>query len=150
MVGADFIMAQLALKAWQDGHQDGLNGMMAVAFTIRNRVRAGWFGGDWIQVLSHHNDWSATDFVPSELPDPRQPAFKALLQEVNGIFYGIREDDITVYNLEDSVLAVKPSPALYYARLSDPNIKEWFLTNISRNHEQHKLIAQVGTLYFFN
>ncbi len=155
MLGSDFVKSQLAVRAWQDGRDEGLNGMLSVAFCIRNRVRAGFYNGDWIQVLSHHQDYAAVDKVYSlELPDPRSYAFSLLLQEIDGIFSGTREDTVTQPDNKTWMVKAEHQGerpvALYYARLDDQNIKEWFYENITRNTEHHRLIATVGALSFFS
>lgn len=148
MNGADFLTGQLALKGWQDGRTEGIAGMKAVCFCIRSRVRAGLYGGDWAAVLSHHQEWSSTLEAPGQdIPDPREPAFRALLQDVTGIFTGQLEDNITVKE-GGSGLAVKPPVALYYAKL-DQITNPTFLENISRNTSQHRIIANVGALHFW-
>lgn len=155
MLGSDFVKSQLALRGWQDGAAEGLSGMLAICFVLRNRVRAGWYNGDWVSVLSHHQDYAAADKVYSlELPDPRNYAFGLLLQEVDGIFAGSREDDVTQPANKTWLIKAQDQPdrpiALYYARLDDPNIKESFLETITRNHDNHKMVAQVGLLHFFS
>lgn len=148
MNGSDFLTAQLALKGWQDGRNEGIAGMKAVCFCIRNRVRAGFYSGDWAAVLSNHQQWSATIEPPSPtIPDPRDPAFRALLQDVTGIFSGQLEDNITI--MAGSALAVAPPVALYYGYL-DKITSETFLNDISRRFDLHKRVAQVGQLVFFS
>lgn len=156
MLGEHFVKSQLALRAWQDAGKDGLSGMLAVAFVIRNRVQAGWYSGDWIQVLAHHQDWAASEKIYTlDLPDPRNYAFGALLQEIDGIFSGSREDDVTRTANESMAAIVRfqgqsDTPvALYYGKLDD-ELRPWFLDNVSRSHENHKRIASVGTLTFFS
>lgn len=122
--------------------------MKAVCFVVRNRIRAGFYGGDWAKILSNHAQWSSTREPPSsEIPDPREPAFRALLQDVTGIFTGQLEDNITVKE-GGSALAVQPPVALYYAKLNEID-SPWFLENISRNTSQHRIIANVGALHFW-
>src|SRR6267142_6342257 len=130
MNGSDFLKAELARFAYLDGFEEGLNGMLAVAFVIRNRTNAGWWGGDWSQVLSHHRDYSAyVEPYPDTVPDPRIYSFQCLLQEIDGIFSGQRTDDVTV-PANPSFTASVYRPALYYARL-DKISNPWFLENIS-------------------
>lgn len=146
----------LALQAYRDAETEGISGMVAVALVIRYRVRAGFYGGDWLQVLSHHQDYAAVHNPHTpDLPDPRHPSFSQLLQQIDGIFDGRREDDILVPNATMGPIVSfdgqpeRPVP-LYYARLDDPNIGQWFLENISRNTDKHRLIATVGNLSFFS
>lgn len=129
--------------------------MRACCFVLRNRQRAGWYGGDWVQLLSHHNEYAAVNMPPLfDLPDPNQSAFRLLLQTIDGIFSGTAEDDVTRPNqalMGPLVSFGQPaSPvALYYGNLSDPNIREWFLESISRNTDKHQLIASIQPLSFF-
>jgi hypothetical protein len=157
MLGSEYIKANLCVQCWRDGGQDGLDSMRACAFVIRNRVRVGWHNSDWLKVLSHHRDYAASNVPPQfELPDPRNYAFGLLLQEIDGIFAGTTEDDVTKTSHPSMGPIVtfdnQPSKpvALYYGRLGDPNLREWFLLNISRNTEQHSLVATVGGLSFFS
>lgn len=148
----DFLKSFLALRAWQDGYEEGLNGMMAVAFAIRDRVRAGMYGGNWVQVLSHHSEWSAKLERPSDdLPDPNNYAVRGLLQSIDGIFNGSTPNTITM--AQDPAtnfisLAPAPQPPLYYGRL-DKITNPWFLETICRDHDKHKRVASVGMLTFF-
>lgn len=155
MTGADFLTAELARISWLEGGMDGVSGAKAVAFCVRNRVRAGWHGGDWSQVLSNHKSWSAdTEPLRSFIPDPRQPDFRILLQDITNIFTGQAEDNITI--AQDSMtnylkignLSAAPPPALYFCRLNEIS-NDWFLTEIVRKTDSHKRIATVGTLTFF-
>lgn len=157
MTGSDFLCSMLALRAWNDGGAaDGLNGALAVAFVQRNRVRSGWESGNWNDVLRKHHQWSATsEHYPDDIPDPtRNFAFSTLISEVGAVFNGTKEDRITVSSREiptgySSIsLGAPPPVSLYYGRLnmiSNP----WFLEEISRNVDKHKLIAQVGSLSFW-
>lgn len=151
MKDTHFITSMLALKAWQDGHEEGLDAMLGIAFTIRNRVRAGWYNGDWISVLSHHDEWSARIEPPtSQIPDTRSYAFMVFLQKVDSIFSGAQEDNITVKPDGEwrTIMATPPPVALYYARL-DQITNPWFMENISRQGDKHPRVAQVGQLFFF-
>lgn len=146
MLGTEFIQSEIARLAWLDAGSEGLNGMLGVAFTLRNRQRAGWWNGDWIKLLSNHRMYlSHNRPYTEELPDPRVFSFQGLLQEIDGIFRGSTPDTVTVS--AQSVLSKPAPPTLYYARL-DQIEREDFLTNISRN-PAHPRVAQIGLLYFF-
>lgn len=156
MKAEDYIKAELARISYLDGRDEGLNGCVAVALVIRYRIRAGWFNGDWMSLLSHHQDYAAvlTEYT-HELPDPRNTTFGMLLQQIDGIFSGSREDDIlTPGPSMGQIVAFDGQPArpvaLYYGRLNDPNIRPWFLESISQNHDNHRQVASVGGLTFFS
>ena len=150
ITGTDFIAAQLARISIAEGYQEGLNGMKAVAFVFRNRVRAGWFGGSWLEVLSHRQEYSANlQPLPEALPDIRIYSINNFLQEVSGIVGGTIEDDVTVKR--GSLATFRPGTlpvALYYGR-TDQITNEWFLTEIARNPE-HKRLANMATLTFWS
>ncbi len=118
MLGTEFIQSQIALLAWRDAFSEGLNGMLGVAYTLRNRQRAGWWNGDWIKLLSNHRMYlSHNRPYTDELPDPRVYSFQCLLQEIDGIFRGTCVDNVTVP--ASSVLAKPAPPCLYYAKLNE-------------------------------
>ena len=153
MQSYDFSAALLALTAYRDGFDDGLTGMLGVAFAIRNRINAGWHGGNWIDLLNHHHEYAAyTEPSRTDFPDPRTYSVQVLLQEIDGIFRGTTEDRVT--RPRDSVfdqfkIGEQPHVALYYARLHEP-MREDFRRNICQNHERHSLIAKIGALSFFS
>lgn len=154
MTGQDFISSMLALRAWRDGHEDGLNAMLGIAHVYRNRVRAGWHSGDWIKVLEYHFEASPTDGDAEDavtIPDPREHAFHSLLAEIPKIISGQAKDEFTTAtNLAfggGSVLSIAPARALYYGRL-EAITSPWFLEHIARNPD-HKRIASIGTVFFW-
>lgn len=151
MKDSTFVTSLLALKCWQDGRDEGLNGMLGIAFTIRNRIRASWYGGSWVDVLAHHKEWSATLESPGDaLPDPRVYSFTVFLQQVDQIFSGALDDFITIKKDGEwrTVLSAAPPVALYYGYLNNIS-NPWFRENISLKGEQHPRIATVGGLTFF-
>lgn len=157
MTGYTFLAAELARLAYLDGKDEGLNACLGIAFSIKNRIRAGWHNGDWAAVLSNHHQWSATLETPSlVVPDPRVFSFSVLLQEVEGIFNGSRRDDITIakesiFNtpLLDLKLGGGPAPALYWGRLDKAN-NPWWIENIARRTDIHPRVASVGLISFFS
>lgn len=151
MKDSQFISAQLARLAWLDGHEDGTNAMLGCAFVIRNRIRAGWHGGQWHEILSNHHKYSAkVELYPDTIPDPRGFAFMSFLQQVDQIFSGALDDFVTIKQDGDwkYVMSVAPPVAMYYGRLNDIT-NDWFLQNIARKGDEHPRIAQVGQLFFF-
>lgn len=133
--------------------------MLACAFAIRDRVRAGFYGGSWTEVLSHHDEWSSIPPAnPSALPDPNNYAVRSLLQQIDGVFSGSQPNNITlsqdpianafVFTDGHRSLSTAAQPPLYYGRL-DQISNPWFLEEICHKPEQHKRVSQVGMLTFF-
>lgn len=153
MISSDYIKAELCRLAYLDGHTEGLNGTLAVMFTFRNRVRNGWWNGDWCQVLAHAEDVSyKVEPYAHLIPDPAKDySFFLALQLVDGIFDGTTEDNITVSrdSLPPPLSPQYVAPvALYYARL-DQITNPWFLEDICRKSTLHPRIAKVGAIDFF-
>jgi hypothetical protein len=148
--GDDFTKAHLAWRAWFDGKQDGLVGMLAVACVIRGRARAGWQNGDWLAILLDHQRTAAEEtsayhvlnggFPILEFPHLREPDFERLLRQIDGIFEGMIPD---TPELPDGT-----PPPLYYCSLTSA-LRPWFLENICRKPDQHPRVGQVGQLVLF-
>ena len=87
----NFVMSQVALLAWQDGHKEGHNAMVAIMFVIANRVRAKWEDGNWLAVVQ---SLRRTGRGSNEYPDARDPGFQQLLTDVDAVYDGA-EDILT-------------------------------------------------------
>jgi len=132
----NFIKGQLAAFAWREAHHHGgLDNMRAVAFVIRNRVQAGWNGGDWMAVLNHHGTIAA-HINEAPYPDLRNPYFRLLLQAIDDIYHNNANDELTL-------------GAFFYAELGKID-SQWFIQNIVRDSEHHGRIAVVGPVTFFS
>lgn len=134
---SDFTKSVLALLMWREDGSDGVQGMTAVGLVVRNRVNAGWNGGDWLAVMEAHDKSSSVehgDLNVIRWPNLRDPRFQAVLTKADGIYDG-DEDDIT-------------GGALYYADLA-VTITPWFTESILRQPESHPRIGTVGRQTFF-
>lgn len=141
MTVQDFIKGQLAWLAWMEAHHlGGVQNMIAVAFVVKNRVRAGWHGGDWAAVMNAHYQYSANPQVAlielHSLPDCRDRDFIALLQNIDGILSGSLQDTYT-------------AGGLYYCELNNVT-RDWFKENVLAHPEQHPRVATVATVTFFS
>lgn len=138
MTPDQFTCAHLALFAWQRGQRNATNGILAMAFIVRNRARAGWYGGDWLEIIG--NDYLTSPYREPELvvgafPDTREPGFLRALQSIESVYDGTEPDPMT-------------KGALYYAELNLVS-SDWFKQNILGDPQKHWRIAQVGTLTLF-
>jgi hypothetical protein len=134
----DYVKGILATPMWREDRGDALQGMTACGLVVRNRVKAGWHGGDWIAVMSAHNQYSSMSVVGDTQTvvwgDTSDPLFQRVLWKVDDIYSG-KELDIT-------------EGALYYANLNTMN-SPWFKENIVGNPEAHPIVASVGKHKFF-
>ena len=142
MTGDTFIKGQLALVCWRTAPEtarNALNVLKAIGLIQRNRARAGWMGGDWLQVLRQDPMYSAYSAVVAgktrlpdgleEWPDLRNDIFQRFLWEVDKIYSGEAADDLT-------------EGGLYWGethRIDRP----WFLEKIVRGQVA---VAQVGQI----
>jgi hypothetical protein len=95
MTADNYIKAHLAAFAHTEAsHHGGVENMLAVAFVIRNRQRAGWEGGNWMRILHAAKSAAGTYCQPSA-PDLRDINFRMLLSQVDDIFSGLAVDKYT-------------------------------------------------------
>lgn len=98
MSGEDYIKAQAVRIAYEDGGSNGLNGMLAVLFVLRNKVW-GYAGdapagaGDWQLIIDEALIGRTTNSLT--LPDVRDPSFQKVLQYVDGVFDNSLADHLT-------------------------------------------------------
>jgi hypothetical protein len=146
MTGDTFVKAQLALLCWRNAPAGRpILLMRALGFVVRNRVRAGWMGGSWLQVIANDPVWSAYTQRPGnpasgngshalleEFPDLRDDIFQKLLWEVDRIYDGSLPDPMT-------------EGALWWAELERID-RPWFAEHIAQRPEEHPRIAQVANI----
>lgn len=136
MVPADYVKSEIANLMWNESHEDLLLGMTSAGLVLRNRVLAGWEGGDWVRLIEVFDRYSAK--APMEpralrLGNPyKDDLFRRVLATAELIYDG-REKDITY-------------GALWYGRLDD--CSEDFKVKIVRS-AAHQRVATVGRQQFF-
>jgi hypothetical protein len=140
MTAEAFTRAQIALAAWRNAPTKDLQTLKLMGLIFRNRVRAGWMGGDWLRVIAADPIYSA--YLPEapgeaapEFPDLADPSFSRFLWEADKIYEGTAEDKIT-------------GGGLWWCELNKVN-REWFLENICRRPEQHPRVAQSASITLF-
>lgn len=130
-----FIKARLADyvldECWKQGDVEE---MSAIALVVRNRVEAGWHGGDWLAVLEDAPARRYRDFPRARALDLREWSVKQFFGRVDDIYSGDFADEHT-------------AGALYYGQMHAIT-NPWFLDNIARNSTNHPRIAQIGLLSF--
>lgn len=138
----DFTKSIACLLAWREERGNQTNGMLGVLFVLRNRIKAGWFGGDWIRNMAVHGQFSSMtvkgDSQTVEYPDPRDPTFQQLLNYIDHIYDDTMPDTLT-------------NGALYYADLSSPSYDKegWFARVIVGQPGKHPRCATIGTTTYF-
>jgi hypothetical protein len=137
----NYIKARLVDYAVAEAyHHGGIEGMLAVAQVIANRVKAGW--GDWKQVIDAAPNYVGT-IVPPPKFEPRDITFRRMLSMVDDIYQGTSDD--TNVSIEDDRGKLV---ALYYAELYNID-RSWFRDNITAHLDMHPRLSTVGPLTFF-
>jgi hypothetical protein len=141
MTAETFIRAVWARHAWLEAGDTGsLACIMAVLYVHRNRVRAGWHGGDWMETVNRSHEAAAhpaADTLERALRlDDRN--LQMALREVDNVFWGAEGDDT----------ATVTGKCLYYQILPRP-LRPWFEENIVRRPGDHPRRAHVGQMVLY-
>jgi hypothetical protein len=120
-------------------HTGSLAAMKAVCYVIRNRVRAGWYDGDWLSVMEHAHEPAGNEPTTHAPIDINNRNFQALMRDVEDIYYATAEDDTT--------RAVGSS--LYFQHIDRPP-RQWFIDNIVRPSANHRRVTHIGSIVFFD
>lgn len=133
----NYLKALLFLTVWREARGEGDEGMRAVAFVIRNRVRA--WKKDWDDVIAGRNQFSSISLKgDSQLivwPDDDDIKAKQVWLMCERVFDGVDNDDPT-------------NGALYYYNPKTAT-SGWFVDNIVKNSKEHPVLANVGRHTFF-
>lgn len=141
---ASFERGQVAGWAYRKArHTGSLDCIKALAYIVRNRVKAGWGDGTWLWVIENHwtvegNETAVSpkaDYKPMDASDRMLQLF---VREIDGIYDGSSQDD-TKRVVND---------ALYFQFVDLPP-RPWFVENIVERHEHHRRVAGIGTIAFF-
>lgn len=145
MTADSFVKSQLALLCWRNAPAGkSFTTLQCLAFVTRNRVKAGWMGGDWMGVIANDPAYSyrsmnghaysstAPHTLLENFPDLRDDTFQRFLWEVDRIYDGSRGDPMS-------------EGGLWWAELEKVD-RPWFLEQIVRRPEDHPRVAQVATI----
>lgn len=148
MTPETFIKARLAAFAYEEAADTGsANSMLAVACVMRNRVRKGWFSGDWMKVINAAKDSSPFALTERTEYDLNANAFRRALQEIDDVVTGLFEDDLTGHSLQRKDGGLYYMDACYAEK--GKTVRPWFEQKILKDTANHPRIAQVGMLYIF-
>ncbi len=137
----DLQKAALVLFAAKEaGNTGSLAAMKGICYVIRNRVRAGWHDGSWIDVIENANDYAGNVAAATpRLLTLTDRGLQMLARDIDNLFYSGGMDD----EVAESFKSV-----LYWQHI-DRMTTPWFFENIIRNPANHRRAVQVGTIAFF-
>jgi hypothetical protein len=149
MTGNDFVRGQLASFAIeQAGANAPVDHMKAIALCMRNRARAGWHDGDWLENMFHADRYSAHDPGPRvrfELGDRSQ---SRLIREVDEIFFSRSNEDNPKSSGDSISFEEAVGKSCYWLFVNRP-VREWFKSTIIRDPENHRQGASLGLMMLF-
>jgi hypothetical protein len=123
--------------------------MKMIACVVRNRVRAGWGDGYWLNVIENHDQSSAHDPLPAMPLDLQSRNLQILARDIDEIFYS-QSFDLAAHPTEiPEDPAARVGKALYWLFMDRP-VRQWFQDRIIRDQKNHPPRTQFGTLMLFD
>jgi hypothetical protein len=137
----NYVLSLAVLTAFREERSNGLNGVLAVMFVIKNRANANWNNGDVYRIITAKNQFDSIvrigDSQTVFYPDPTDPVFIKACQYADGILDGTTADNLT-------------SGAKYYADMNSPGYTKdgWFAKNIVESPDHPRTTTIGSTSYF--
>lgn len=149
MTITDAQRAMLAIFAAREaGERGSLEQMRAIAFCIRQRVRAGWEDGSWLAVMEnscHHSAHERQDFPL----DPNNRNLHRMLSDVDSIYYGQQRHGLETSQGDETLESSIVEHDLKYWCFLDRPMTEWFKVNIVQDPTNHANLSQMGLMMFY-
>jgi len=123
----------------QAAHTGSLPAMKAVCYIIRNRVRAGWHDGSWIDAIEHADEVAGNAPGPRPRIDVYNRTFQMLMQWIDEMYYSSSSEE-----METTV-----DKALYFQFMDRP-LRPWFTDNILRQPKAHPRKVQIGSMVVYD
>lgn len=142
-----FERAQVAAFAFREAsHTGSLDCMKAVCYVLRNRIKAGWGDGSWLNILASHPHVAGNEPAEPREMKPSDRLLQLLVRDIDDIYLQQEYDD----NLRRVVCGDDPpkTAALYYAFVNRP-IRPWFAENIVRMNQDHPHSGNVGPIMLY-
>jgi hypothetical protein len=135
MTEGGVILGELAIISWSEAEASGVDPALGIAHCLRNRIEAGWYGGDWFELFQNLANSSANEILLARrYPDFRDLAIvKWYMPKVEQVFQG---------TLPDMTFGAK-----YWGKLG--TARQWFVESIVRSSD-HKRTAQIGEFSFYS
>lgn len=94
MLASDVVCVYLANLMFNEPKDDGVQGQTACGLVVRNRVLAGWEGGDWVSLIKNHDKYASQPRKePMVLGNPIQDdKFRRCLGIATNIYSGLEKD----------------------------------------------------------
>jgi hypothetical protein len=145
----DLQRAQLVAVAFDEAGPGGsLEQMRAIAMCIRNRVRQGWYDGDWLEVIENMQS-TAANLARVHVPlDGNNRSLQRLIADIDEIYFSRRDyvrepSGQKMPDLEEAI-----GNAVYWAFINQP-FSPWFKIHVLDDPSHHPQKANMGLLFFY-
>lgn len=150
---AQAMLVEFAVR--EAGTDASLDEMKAICYALRNRVRAGWHGGDWIACMEAAGESAGNErLVNLNRIEPQNRPLQMLLMQVEDIFFGARQQPDKGWggekvdpDAQGDSLEAAIGTALYWVHIKR-EIRPWFVENIIRDHQNHPERTSLGLWRF--
>lgn len=131
------------------GDRGSLEQMRAIALCIRNRVRAGWHDGSWMEVIEAADSCSAHEAGQIRI-DPNNRNYQRLLNDIDNIFFAQQRHELdgTGGGSPTMEQAIVEHEVKYWCFLNRP-MRDWFKEKIVQDPASHPNRVQMGLMMFF-
>lgn len=146
MTQNDLQRAALVLfAARQVGPRGCLEQMKAICYCMRNRVRAGWYDGNWMRAIEEAQEIEPHFVEPFKL-DPNNRDLQRMTREIDEVFYG---DNGYADGSSDSISLESSIGAQKYWMFLGRDVSSWFALHVIGDRQNHPSRTQMGTMIFF-
>ncbi len=137
--------AMVLFAAREAGPSACVEQMRAICHVARNRVQAGW--GDWFELIENAGEFAgnAPGTMAAAKLDINDRRLQQLTREIDGIFYGDQEDDVSRMCARQDK---ERGPLLYWVFVDRP-VRPWFSETIACQPEEHRQRGILGFMYLY-
>ena len=157
MTQSDLNKAALVMFATRcAGEGASLEQQKAIAFCIRNRVKAGWGDGSWLTVMEEAGEYMGNLPGPQVRIDSNSKTLARLMRDVDEIYYGggrfqggTEEGQLGMGAEVGGDLESAIGNSKFWLFMREP-FNPWFVERIMHDPENHPNHAQMGLMQFFD
>jgi hypothetical protein len=140
--------AAVLFAAREVGPKGSADEMKLVCYCLRNRARAGWAGGHWLNVIEEADEHAAHEPLETGPLSIESRPLQILARDIDEIFYSEPPRDDLPLGIVPGDLAELAGRQLFWMFMDRP-IRPWFQTNIVRDSRNHPQRTKLGLMMLF-
>jgi hypothetical protein len=150
MTQNDFTRAQLAAFCIREAGPDApVEHMKAIALCMRNRVRQGWHGGEWLENIDQAGQYAAHSPGLRVYLDMKNRSQSRLVREIDEIFFSRPSDEWSAESAGESISLEESVRKSVYWAFTNRAFTDWFKSQILYKAEEHRQGTQIGLMMLF-